>query len=122
MFVIHRGAGVLAPGFGLLFALLMNILTFRTFGYSYYEEYRWPKFSVLVLAGIACLGVGILIKRKRRRDAHLEEQAIAALSQKHKTANSLAFSGPRDHLMFITLQYWSIVYFAGAVLYLLLSS
>jgi hypothetical protein len=122
MFVIHRGAGMLAPGFGLLFALLMNILTFRIFGYSYYEEHQWPKFSVLVLAGIACLGVGILIKRKRRRDAHLEEQAIAALSQKHKAANSFAFSGPRDHLMFIPLQYWSIVYFAGAVMYLLLSS
>jgi hypothetical protein len=122
MFIVHRGAGMLAPGFGLMFALLMNVLTFRVFGGSYYEEHQWPKLSVLVLAGFACLGVGILIKRKRERDAYREQQAINALSQKYKTANLLAFSGPRDHLMFIPLQYWSIVYFVAAVIYILLSS
>jgi hypothetical protein len=32
MFVIHRGAGMLAPGFGLLFAILANVLTYKIFG------------------------------------------------------------------------------------------
>jgi hypothetical protein len=64
MFAVHRGAGMLAPGFGLLFALLANVLTFRVLGVSYYEDHRWPKFSVLVMAGLACLLVGVLLKRK----------------------------------------------------------
>ena len=120
MFAVHRGAGMLAPGFGLLFALLANVLTFRIFGTSYYEEHRWPKFGVLLMSGLACLIFGLLIKKKRKRDAELEQQAINSLSQKHEIANALAFSGPRDHLMFIPLQYWSIVYFAAALIYLLL--
>ena len=120
MFVIHRGAGMLAPAFGLLFALLANVLTFRIFGGSYYEEHSWPKFGVLVMSGLACLIVGLLIKKIRERNAHLEQQAIDSLSQKHEIANELAFFGPRDHLMFIPLPYWSIVYFAGALVYLLL--
>lgn len=117
MITVHRGAGMLAPGFGLLFALSMNVLTFRVFGGEYYEEHRWPKLSVLVMSGVACLMAGILIKRKRARNAHLEQQAINSLSQKHEIANLLAFHGPRDHLMYIPLQYWSIVYFVAAIIY-----
>jgi hypothetical protein len=122
MFVIHRGAGMLAPGFGLLFAILANVLTYKIFGGSYYEDHTWPKLSVLVLAGLACLVVGLLLKRKRQRDAYLEQQAIDSLNPKFKTANAIAFSGPRDHLMLIPLQYWSIVYFAGAIIYVLVST
>ena len=122
MVVIHRGLGILAPGFGLLFALLFNVLTFRIFGFSYYEDHRWPKLSVLVMAGLACLVVGILIKRKRKREAHLEEQAIDSLSSKFPAVKHFAFSGPRDHLMYIPLQYWSIVYFGAAIIYVLVGA
>ena len=93
MIMVHRGAGMLAPGFGLLFALFMNVLTFRVFGGEYYQEHRWPKLIVLVMSGIACLVVGVLIKRKRVRDAHLEQQAINSLNQKHEIANLIAFHG-----------------------------
>lgn len=117
MFVVHRGAGMLAPAFGLLFAILANVLAFKISGGSYYEDHSWTKVFVLVMSGLACLIAGLLIKRKRMRDADREQQAIKALSQKHEAVNSLAFSGPRDHLMFIPLQYWSIAYFAGALLY-----
>ena len=55
MIMVHRGAGMLAPGFGLLFALFMNVLTFRVFGGEYYQEHRWPKLTVLIMSGIACL-------------------------------------------------------------------
>ncbi len=122
MIVVHRGAGILAPGFGLLFALFMNVLTFRVFGGEYYQEHRWPKLTVLVMSGIACLVAGVLIKRRRVRNAHLEQQAIDSLSQKHKTANLVAFHGPQDHLMYIPLQYWSIVYFVAAIIYSLLGA
>jgi len=117
MVVIQRGLGILAPGFGLLFALLMNVLSFRFFGFSYYEDHKWPKLTVLVLAGLACLVTGTLIKRKRKREAHLEEEAINALSPRFKAMKEFAFSGPRDHLMYIPLQYWSIVYFGAAIIY-----
>jgi hypothetical protein len=122
MLVIHRGTGILAPGFGLLFAILANVLTYKIFGGSYYEEHRWPKLSVLLLSGLACLLCGVLIKRKRVRDAYSEQQAIASLSQRHKAANTFAFSGPRDHLMYIPLQYWSIPYFVAAIIYFLLGT
>ena len=118
MFAVHRGAGMLAPGFGLLFALMANVLTYRIFGGSYYEEHSWPKFGVLFMSGVACLVVGLLIKKKRERDAEREQQAINALSQKHSIVNEIVFAGPRDHLMFIPLQYWSIAYFAAALFYL----
>jgi len=117
MIMVHRGAGMLAPGFGLLFALFMNVLTYRVFGGEYYQEHKWPKLTVLIMSGIACLAVGLLIKRKRVRDADREQQAIDSLSKKHETANLLAFHGPRDHLMYIPLQYWSIVYFVAAIIY-----
>jgi len=119
MVAIHRGAGMLAPGFGLLSALLANVLTFRIFGPSYYEEHSWPKLGVLITSGLACLIFGTLIKNKRERDADRERQAINSLSQRHEIANAVAFSGPRDHLMFIPLRYWSIVYFGAALVYLL---
>ncbi len=113
---------MLAPGFGLFFALLANVLTYRIFGHSYYEEHRWPKLGVLVLSGVACLVVGVLLKRKRKRHAHLEQQAIDSLDPKYKVVHELAFFGPRDHLMYIPLQYWSIVYFVAAIVYVWTSS
>ncbi|HJT30288.1 MAG TPA: hypothetical protein VJ784_22930 [Pyrinomonadaceae bacterium] len=122
MIVVHRGAGMLAPGFGLLFALFMNVLTFRVCGGEYYQEHRWPKLTVLIMSGIACLIAGVLIKRKRVRNAQLEQQAIDSLSQKHEAANLFAYHGPRDHLMYIPLQYWSIVYLAAAIIYILLGA
>src|ERR1044072_4485249 len=118
MFAIHRGAGMLAPGFGLLFAVMANVLTYRIFGGSYYEEHSWPKFGVLFMSGVACLVAGLLIKNMRARNAEGEKQAINALSQKHSIVNEIALAGPRDHLMFIPLQYWSIAYFAAALFYL----
>ena len=72
MIVVHRGAGMLAPGFGLLFALFMNVLTFRVFGGEYYQEHRWPKLTVLVMSGIACLVVGVLVDRLLRGRHHVQ--------------------------------------------------
>ena len=118
MVVIHRGAGMFAPGFGLLFALMANVLTYRIFGTGYYEEHQWPKLSVLIMSGLACLVVGLLFKKMRARNEHLEKQALESLSQQHEIVNTLAFSGPRDHLFFIPLQYWSIAYFLAALVYL----
>jgi hypothetical protein len=117
MIIVHRGAGALAPGFGLLFALMANVLTYRVFGGSYYEEHSWPKLAVLLVSGLACLLAGLWFKGYRKRTAHRLEQHIASLSQKHKTANELAYHGPPDHLMYIPLQYWCIPYFVGAIVY-----
>jgi hypothetical protein len=118
MIIVHRGAGGLALVFGLFFAVLANVLTYKIFGGSYYDEHRWPKLTVLIMSGLACLVAGIWIRKIRQRNAHLEQQAINSLSQKHEVANALAFSGPRDHLMYIPLQYWCIPYFVGAIIYL----
>ena len=116
MFVIYRGFGMLAPIFGLLFALLINILTYRILGGAYYEESKWPKVMVLVMSGLACLIAGTLIKAKRRQYADVEAEAIKALPGS-ETIKQIKYAGPRDHLMFIPLQYWSVIYFVAAIVY-----
>jgi hypothetical protein len=122
MIIIHRGAGVLAPAFGLLFALMANVLTYRIFGGSYYEEHRWPKLAVLLISGLACLVVGLWFRGYRKRKAQRQEQYVASLDQKHQIANELAHSGPQDHLMYIPLQYWCIPYFVGAIIYVVVTA
>lgn len=117
MIEVHRGAGMLVPLFGILMALLMNIFTIKLFGDHYYQENRWPKLAVLLLSGILCLVSGLLLKKKRLRDAVKEQQYVDSLNPRFKSVNQLAFSGPRDHLMFIPLQYWSLVYIAAALIY-----
>jgi hypothetical protein len=117
MIAVHRGAGMLAPIFGILSALLVNIATVKLFGDSYYQEHRWPKIAVLLLAGFSCLAVGLWLKKQRQKTAQKEQEYIESLSPKFDTAKKFAFSGSRDHLMFIPLQYWVIVYFVAAVIY-----
>ena len=117
MLIVHRGAGGLAVGFGILTALLVNVLSYRLLGFDYYEEHKWPKLSVLIISGLACLVTGLLLKKIRRRDAEQEAAYIASLRSEFPGAKEFAFSGPRDHLMYIPLQYWSIVYFVAAIIY-----
>lgn len=117
MIVLHRGFGMLAPGFGILAALLMNVVSYRLLGASYYEDHQWPKVCTLILAGVACLMVGFLLKRKRQRDGSVEEQPFESLSLNQETEKFHASSYPHDHLMFIPLQYWSIIYFVAAIIY-----
>ena len=117
MIEVHRGAGMLVPIFGILAALIMNLVSTKLFSDTYYQEHSWPKLSVLLLAGLSCLGVGLLLKQKRLRDAPKEQAYIDSLSSRSAGLKNMAFSGPRDHLMFIPLQYWSIVYFLAAIVY-----
>jgi len=117
MIEVHRGAGIMVPIFGILAALLMNIVTVKVFGDYYYQEHSWPKLIVLLLAGASCLVTGVLLKKRRSRDAEKEQAYIDSLSPKFEAVKQFAFSGPRDHLMFIPLQYWTIVYFVAAILY-----
>ena len=107
----------MVPIFGILAALLMNIVTVKVFGDYYYQEHSWPKLIVLLLAGASCLVTGVLLKKRRSRDAEKEQAYIDSLSPKFEAVKQFAFSGPRDHLMFIPLQYWTIVYFVAAILY-----
>lgn len=89
----------------------------KLFGDSYYQEHSWPKVSVLLLAGLSCLVVGLWLKKIRLRDAQKEQEHIDSLSPHFDGIKQIAFAGPRDHLMFIPLQYWSIVYFLAALFY-----
>ncbi len=111
MIVVHSGAGMLVPIFGILSALLMNIVTIKLFGNGYYQEHSWPKLSVLLLAGLSCLIVGLWLKKKRLQDAQKEQAYIDSLSPRVGSVKQIAFAGPRDHLMYIPLHYWSIAYF-----------
>ena len=117
VFEVHRGAGMLVPIFGIFSALFMNIATIKLFGDSYYQEHSWPKLSVLLLAGTLCLVVGLWLKKIRLRNAQREQAYIDSLSPRFDGVKQIAFAGPRDHLMFIPLQYWSIVYFLAALVY-----
>lgn len=117
MVEVHRGAGMLAPISGILLALLMNVVTVKAFGDGYYQKHAWPKLAVLLLSGVTCLAAGLHLKRRRARDAEAERAYIDSLSTRFGAVKELAFAGPRDHLMFIPLQYWSLAYFLGALVY-----
>lgn len=112
---------MLAPLFGILFAVIANVLTYKVFGGSYYEEHRWPKLAVLLGSGLACLLVGIWFKRHRKRTGFSNDLFAVSKSQKHRVANELAYHGPADHLMYIPLQYWCIPYFVGAIVYVVMT-
>ena len=122
MIIVHRGAGALAPLFGILFAVMANVLTYRVFGDSYYAEHRWPKLAVLLGSGLACLLAGLWLKEYRKRTAHRQKEYLASVSQKHRVANELAYSGAQDHLMYIPLQYWCIPYFVAAIVYVVVTA
>jgi hypothetical protein len=117
MIMVHRGAGLLVILYGILSALLMNILTIKIFGDGYYQGHRWPKLMVLLLAGASCLVTGMLLKKKRERDAQKEAEYLSSLSPKFGAVKEIVYAGSRDHFMYIPLQYWSIVYFVAALIY-----
>jgi hypothetical protein len=117
MIEIHRGLGIMVPLIGILSALLMNMVTIKFFDNWYYQEHVWPKLVVLLLAGFSCLVFGIWLKRKRLRNAEKEQLRIDSLRPMNEGIKLLAFGGPRDHLMFIPVQYWSIAYFLAAIIY-----
>jgi len=115
MVIVHGGLGILAPGFGLLLALLANVLCYRLLGVVYYEKHHWPKLAVLLLSGVACLVVGLLRKRGTPK---IKKPAGNELDARIESLHEPAFDGSRDQLFYIPLQYWSIAYFAAAIIYL----
>lgn len=117
MVIPHGGLGMLAPGFGLLLALLVNVLCYRLMGVAYYEEHMWPKVAVLLVAGVACLLVGLLRKRGTPK-----VKPQTGLGSGMEARQEPAFDGSRDHLFFIPLHYWSIAYLVAAIIYLVKSS
>ena len=117
VFEVHRGAGMFVPIIGILSALFINIITIKLFGDSYYQEHHWPKLSVLLLAGTLCLVGGLGLKRVRQQDAQRERADTDSLSPRFDAVKQIAFAGPRDHLMFIPIHYWSLVYYLAALFY-----
>lgn len=108
--------------FGIVFAVMANVLTYKVFGGSYYEEHRWPKLAVLLGSGLACLLMGVSLKRYRKRTGRQFDGTVASMSHRHPIANDIASSGPQDHLMYIPLQYWCIPYFVGAIVYVVMTT
>ncbi len=117
MIEVHRGKGMLVPAYGILAALLMNIFTAKVFNDSYYQLHSWPKLVVLWMAGMGCLLTGWYLKKKEPERRRKERDHLASLDPKFDALNKLAYSGPLDHLMFIPVQYWGIVYFAAGIFY-----
>jgi hypothetical protein len=113
--VPHGGLGMLAPGFGLVLALLANVLCYRLLGVVYYEKHSWPKLAVLLASGVVCLVVGLLRKRGTPK---VKKPSGNELGSRIESLQEPAFDGSRDHLFYIPLQYWSIAYFAAAIIYL----
>lgn len=115
MIIVHGGLGILAPGFGLILALLANVFCYRLLGVVYYEKHIWPKLAVLIVSGVACLVVGLLRKRGTPK---VTKPAGNGLGSGVEAIQEPAFDGSRDHLFYIPLQYWSIAYFAAGIIYL----
>ena len=121
MVVPHNGGGMLAPLVGIFSALFMNVFSFRALGVDYYEKHRWPKLAVFILSAALCVVSGVLLKKMRKRDARKGKKPTN-LEAGLDRPDDLAFDGSRDHLFYVPLQYWSIAYVIGAIIYVIKSS
>jgi len=101
MIIIWRGAGGLVIIFGIVSALLMNIIGSEIFRQdNYFAGHSWIQALCLWIAGAASFVVGKYVNGKPGKPV-VNKQTGETVIQK-----------PNHHLMFIKMEYWGPIYFA----------
>jgi len=99
MIVIWRGAGGLVLIFGIVSAVLMNVVTSSFFNETnYFADHSWAQASSLWLAAIGCWFLG----------RYLNGQPPNIVTD--KTGREITVK-PNHHLMFIKMEYWGLIFF-----------
>src|SRR6266568_3528037 len=99
MIIIWKGAGALVLIFGIVAAVLTNVVTSSFLNdTNYFAKHSWAQASSLGIAGIACWFLG----------KYLNGQPPKTV--KDKTGREVKVK-PNHHLMFIKMEYWGPIYF-----------
>ena len=110
MIVIWKGAGGLVLIFGIVAALLTNVVTSSAFNQNnYFADHAWAQAMSLWMAGTACWFLGRYLNSKSGRV--LIDKA---------TGQEITIK-PDHSLFFIKLEYWGPILF-GIGLFVLLAS
>ena len=108
MFIIWEGAGGMVLIFGIISALLTNIVTSAIFNVdNYFADHAWAQAMSLWITGIASWLVGNYLNHKPPMKVRNRAGQIIECKTNH-------------HLMFIPMQYWGLIFFALGILVLVL--
>ena len=102
--VIHRGKGIFVIIAGILCALVMQIITAKYFGDEYYAAHNWPKVGALWLLAAICLAGGAYLRARPTQLKHAKQEYF--------------YGESNDHLFFIPVIYWSLIFFVLGLAFL----
>ena len=104
MIVIWRGAGPLVLLFGIISAVVVNVISSSAFDQdNYFASHSWAQAVALASAGLLSWLAGRYLNGKPGREV-IDEQTGQRIIQK-----------PNHHLMFIKMEYWGPIYLAIGV-------
>jgi hypothetical protein len=105
MIVIWRGAGPLVLLFGIISAVVLNVVTSSAFHQdNYFASHSWSQAVALWTAGVASWFAGKYLNGQPGKEI-IDSQTGQRIIQR-----------PNHHLMFIKVEYWGPIYFViGAV-------
>ena len=99
MIVIWRGAGALVIIFGIIAALLGNIVGSVVFNQNdYFSMHSWIQSSTLAFAGLLSWFTGRFLNSRPGRPVTNRQTGETILEK------------PNHHLMFIKMEYWGPIY------------
>jgi hypothetical protein len=99
MIVIWRGAGAAVMLFGIIAAVVMNVITSSAFNQNnYFATHSWAQAGALWGAGAASWLAGKYLNSRPGREV-IDEVSGERVIQK-----------PNHHLMFIKMEYWGPIY------------
>lgn len=118
MLIPHRGKGIFVPVIGIVAAVLMNAFSFKLFDSDYYQRNVWPKVGSLWLAALGCFILGAYVKKHPSVDK-FERRPQNDFSFDPKLNLSVKTAGiePKDHLCFVPVIYWGVIYFLIGMVY-----
>jgi hypothetical protein len=110
MIIFWHGSGGLVIVFGVLAALITNIVTSKIFNETnYFQTHSWAQAVALWLAGVGCWFVGRTLNGRPGR-TEIDETTGAEVTLK-----------PNHSLLLIKLEYWGPILFVIGCLVLLLN-
>jgi hypothetical protein len=116
MLIPHRGKGLIVILIGILSALLMNIISAKALGYGYYQEHVWPKVGTLWLTGCGCFLLGIYLKKNPSKEQKTPGNSLSFDPKLALLEKGLKYE-PTDHLLFIPVIYWGVIFFIIGIIY-----
>jgi hypothetical protein len=96
----------------------MNIVSAKLFDHGYYQKNAWPKVGTLWLAALFCFLLGSLPQPSQpAKTTGRQDERPLPPGSKPEVLEQVSRFGPQDHLFFIPVSWWGVIYFALGGLY-----